>query len=237
MRYSKQHEREEARLLRKGAARSWIGLLLSWLPVVGLLFAVGGFLRCKVRLTHRYRRKRAWCMVLASVALVAAIGLNMAELWVYSRDTQVLDRIGQKAWTLVVGKSADITASGAGGTDYPDMETAGLGYADGMLQEESDGLDGDFTGWDDGFDWNAWNDDSNVQIVGGDEWSGEVDAEWYIDDSWDFDADGLFWPEDTLSEPEEGLDWDLDAAFAAQEEQDKEGLHIGKGEVILPLTE
>ena len=232
MKYSKQHEREEARLLRKGHVRSWIGLLLSWLPLVGLLFAAGGFFRCKVRLTRKHRRRRAAYLAFAALVMAVAVGLNMAELYVYSRDPGILDRIGQKAWRFVVGKNADVTDGT--GTEYPDMDTAGLGVVDG-LQEESDGLDGDFTGWDDGFDWDAWNDDGWTDVTG-DEWTDDG-AEWYIDDSWDFDADGLFWPEDTPSEADEGLDWDLDALFDAEFPEAGESLNVGKGETILPLSE
>ena len=78
MKFSKQHERDEARLLRKGHVHSWIGLALCWLPVVGLLFAAGGFFRCKVRLTRKHRRRRAACLAFASVALAVAIAANRA---------------------------------------------------------------------------------------------------------------------------------------------------------------
>jgi len=245
MKFSKQHEREEARLLRKGHVRSWIGLLLSWVPLVGLLFAAGGFLRCKVRLTRRYRRKRSGYLLFASIALVIAIGANMAELWVYSRDPQIVERVGQRVWRFVVGENAVTPGSDvvSGGTDYPDMDSAGLGYVGG-LQEESDGLDGDFTGWDDDFDWDNWgdwDDDSQFPTDDGLEWSGEADADWFFDDSWDFDADDLFLTDDDFPEgADDGLDWDLDALFDEAFPEDADAgktLNVGKGETILPLSE
>lgn len=213
IKFSKSHEREEARLLRKGFVRSWIGLLLCWLPVAGLLFAIGGFVRTIVRLTRKYRVRRRIYLAFSFLVLTVCISALMGEIWIYSRDPGVLDRLGSQAWTFMTGQNADpiSTPAPGSGTNYTDMDTAGLGVTSptGELQEESDGLSEgdieDWQTWDENFDWESWEDSEEWSDAEADDslvWDAELDDAdfWTEEDDWFFEDDANLGDESVFNE-------------------------------------
>jgi len=145
MRFTKTHEREEGRLLRRGFAHSCTGLALCWLPPVGLLFAVSGFLRVMVRLTKRHRKKRKACLAFAFLSLTVCIGVLLGEIWVYSRDPEILERTGQQVWTFIVGEeNAGALSPKEQGTEFEDMDEAGFGLTETVGTENDLWLEEDF---------------------------------------------------------------------------------------------
>lgn len=252
MKFSKSHEREEARLMRKGFLHSLAGLLLCWLPGVGLLLAISGFVRVMVRITRKFRARRRAYLAFSVIALLLCTGALLGEVWVYSRDPAILNRIGKSAWAFVTGQqSAPDDATVPAGTAYTDMDTAGLGATDGLTQE-SDGLttEDDWQTWDDDFDWAQWESSGE-----GADLASQDDA-WLIDDSeLNYSGDTLSEPlGDTLSEPlggtsdavgsQDGLEW-LDEDENGVVWLDANGqplppetsLNVGPGEFLAPVRE
>jgi len=253
MRFTKSHEREEGRLLRRGFAHSCTGLALCWLPVVGLLFAASGFLRVMVRLTRRHRKTRKAYLVFSFLSLAVCTGVLLGEIWVYSRDPEILSRTGQQIWTFMVGEeNAGALSGDVQGTEYDDMDEAGFGLTETTGTEDENWADEDFTGWDDDFDWAAWEDEN---------WDTEA-LETFEDEDWVFDEDELDWGGENGWDDE---DWDDDALWLQEDAQPdlsglteeeaawladegdifgesatettEEFLSMGKGESILPPTE
>lgn len=265
MRFTKSHEREEGRLLRRGYAHSWAGLLLCWLPVVGLLLSASGFIRVMVRLTRRHRKRRRAYLVFSFIALAVCTGMLLGEIWVYSRDPEILDRTAQQVWTFIVGEENASTAAqnGADGISYGDMDSAGLGVADDIWPADGDWDDWSEDDWaaegfaeaEDGFDWAAW-EEAEWGLEGmdtaGEDWSyTESDLGWGDDDFW-LDAqwsDEELSEEDSLTAAEDDLSAlsEEEAAWLADESSsilgessapaDAGSASVGKGEMILPPLE
>lgn len=235
MRFTKAHEREEGRRLRKGFLHSCAGLALCWLPFVGLALAVSGFWRVLVRLTKRHRKKRAAGLVFSFLCLALCTGALLGEIWVYSRDPDILSRTGRQIWTFMVGEenAGVLSAQQNSGTLYEDMDSAGLGLTDTM-GTENDSLrpeEDDLSAWEDDFDWEAWENDAFADNF---TWS---------DEAWEDDP---FWTEDEPAQDDPGAilgetgpaQGDLSAFIGESSSAQAENtMHMGKGERILPPTE
>lgn len=257
MKFTKSHEREEGRLLKRGFVHSCIGLTTCWLPLVGLLFSASGFIRIMVRLTRRHRRRRKKCLVFSFLVLALCTAMLLGEIWVYSRDPDILSRTANQVWTFIVGEENAGALSTPSGTEYDNMDSAGLGVMD------SDALDDEFN-WDeewteedwasleDEFDWSAWEDaewDTENTQDAWDDWAFSEndlawsDGDWYAED-W---SDEDLWLEDEssqedlsgLSEEEiawltgESDEWLGESSSSAGEDS----LRIGTGEAIVAPTE
>lgn len=256
MRFTKSHEREEGRLLRRGFVHSWAGLLLCWLPVVGLLFSVSGFWRVMVRLTKRHRKRRKAYLAFSFIALFVCTGVLLGEIWFYSRDPEILDRTAQQAWEFIVGEeNASVPADeSAHGVEYGDMDNAGFGLTDENWLDEGDWTEEDwavqgFAEAEADFDWAAWEEE---------EWGLEGDAEFTEDDT-DWNEDEFWldeeWSDETLTAEtsltsaeddltaltDEEAAWLADEGTAALGETspaaDADSRSVGKGETILPPLE
>ncbi len=184
MRFTKSHEREEGRRLKKGFGHSVAGLLTCWLPVVGLLLSVSGFLRVMVRVTKRHRARRRGYLAFSFIVLAICTGVLLGEIWVYSRDPDILQRTAQQAWTFIVGEENAGKLSETNGTEYDNMETAGFGVIDTVgtqddIWAEGDWTDEDWAALESEFDWEGWEDEQ-----WGDEWSEEdwSEEDWFEED-------------------------------------------------------
>ena len=252
MRFTKSHEREEGRLLRRGFAHSCTGLALCWLPVVGLLFAASGFLRVMVRLTRRHRKTRKAYLVFSFLSLAVCTGVLLGEIWIYSRDPEILNRTAQQAWTFIVGEeNADaLDQSEPDGVVYDDMNGAGLGVSDDFWLDEGVWSDEDWTEEDwaaleEDFDWGAWEDEE-----WGLEEDGFAESDVWEDDFWSDEewSDEVLTAEDSLTAAEDDLsalsveemDWLADESatiLGESSEQAGASANIGRGETILPPLE
>jgi hypothetical protein len=125
IKYSRSHERAENAKITRGLWESLFGLLLCWLPGVGLILSVAGFCRQAVRMTEAYKVRRAFSLILASVVLVAAIGVFVAEAYLYSRNPNIVGETGLWLWQKVTGQEA------LPGTDLGEVPSA-----EGDLQPE-----------------------------------------------------------------------------------------------------
>jgi hypothetical protein len=128
--YSRSHERTESAKISRGLWESLFGLMLSWLPGVGLILSVAGFCRQAVRLTEAHRAKRFFALAFASVVLIVSIGALMGEAYLYSRNPNIVQESGLWLWKKVTGQEMLPGAVDAG---YP---AEGDYYAgDGQLEE------------------------------------------------------------------------------------------------------
>ncbi|MBQ4086341.1 MAG: hypothetical protein IJC54_07200, partial [Clostridia bacterium] len=157
------------------------------------------------------------------------------EVWVYSRDPDILSRTGRQIWTFMVGEenAGALSAQQNSGTLYEDMDSAGLGVTDTM-GTENDSLrpeEDDLSAWEDDFDWEAWENDAFAD-----------DFVW-SDEAWEDDP---FWTEDEPAQNDPGVilgetgpaQGDLSAFIGESSSAQAEStMHMGKGERILPPTE
>lgn len=256
MRFTKSHEREEGRLLKRGFAHSCTGLALCWLPLIGLLFAASGFIRVMVRLTRRHRKKRKACLVFSFLCLAVCTGVLLGEIWVYSRDPQILERTGDQIWTFIVGEenAGALSTGDQDGTEYENMDEAGFGLTDTTWTEDDTAwMEEDFSAWDEDFDWAAWEDETwnieNAETIEDESWVfDEGDLDWGDEDGWaDEDwSDESLWlggegAEDLSALSQEEAAWleSEDMGFLGESDsaQTEESLNIGKGETVLPPLE
>ncbi|MBO4367222.1 MAG: hypothetical protein J5859_00800 [Clostridia bacterium] len=214
VRYSRSHEKEEKLLLGKGIRRTWAAFLLCWVPVIGLLLSVSGYLRVMVRLTRKYRRKRAGALTASFLVMLLCTSVLLGEAWAYSRDPDIVNRGIRMVWTAVVGEE---NAS----RFFGEQENAADGTGD---PAEEDQKTGDAASEE--FDWDAfWNSDTS-------EWTDEDWAAAFGGDEWldwaDEDGDGFIPFEDVSEE-----------GFVQGPSEEGEGLgslRIGKGtKITLPV--
>ena len=256
IRFSKSHEREEGRLLRKGLAHSWAGLLLCWLPVIGLAFSASGFWRVMVRLTRRHRKRRKAYLAFSFIVLFICTGVLLGEIWIYSRDPEIIDRTAQQAWAFIVGEE-NVSApadEGAQGVEYGDMNSAGFGLTDGMWPDKGNWTAEDwaaegFAEAEDDFDWAAWEEEE--WGLEGDSAFDESELDWNEDDFWLDEewSDETLTAENSLTSAEDDLTaftgkeaaWLAGEGSAALGEAspaaDTGSASVGKGETILPPLE
>jgi hypothetical protein len=128
--YSRSHERAENAKITRGLWESLFGLLFSWLPGVGLILSVAGFCRQAVRMTEAYKVRRAFSLILASVVLVAAIGVFVGEAYLYSRNPNIVGETGLWLWQKVTGQEA------LPGTDLGDVPPAEGDPEEGDVPDE-----------------------------------------------------------------------------------------------------
>ncbi len=81
-------EREEQRALNNGMSRSIWGLLLCWLPLVGLLLSIIGFLKVAVRVTQQHRVRYVAFFTLSFIILAINIGTITGGIWVLTQRSE-----------------------------------------------------------------------------------------------------------------------------------------------------
>lgn len=143
--YSKSHEREEREKMGRGFWHSLFGLLFCWVPGLGLLLSVSGFVRQIVRITEKYRVRLALYLLFAIISLVLCVGVFVAEVYQYSRDPDMPQKVMADVWQTLTGQSElPWEAGGSGeGTDYTGYEQPGLGVLDGYSGDGSMDPEGD----------------------------------------------------------------------------------------------
>lgn len=145
---SRSQDREERTKMGQGMIFAVAGLVLCWLPVVGLLLSIIGFIKLAVRITQRHKKRLVVYTIVGLLSLVVSTGALLGEVWVYSRNPNVLEEVKLWTWTKLTGQT---TLPGqqalTGGTDYTGLDYPGLGaeYQEGVL----DSGEGDAGGTDD----------------------------------------------------------------------------------------
>ena len=127
---SKGQEREERAKLKQGLLLAVFGLIFCWVPFLGLLLAVIGFLKVFVRITKRYKRRRTAYIALALSMLVICTGALMGEIYMYADNPNIIGDTGMWIFSKLTGMDV---LPGSGGQDYIGgthygPESAGLGY-------------------------------------------------------------------------------------------------------------
>lgn len=157
--YSSAHERDENRLMNKAFGHSIAGLLLCWLPLVGLFFAISGFMRMMVRITEKHRAKRTLLLLFSIVVMMGSIGVLGYEIYEYSRNPSIVLKLTNDAWTALTGEQV------------PPWEDAAAPNEDMSEPEYGRGLDP----YENDYDFNPYGDeDDGVDIP---------------DQDYDYDAD------------------------------------------------
>lgn len=222
------HEKEEKRRLSKGMKRVWAALALCWLPVVGLLLSVGGYLRVMVRVTRKYKRRRSACLVCAFLVMALCTGVLLAEVKLYSRDPEILSRITRTVWTKIVGEENAARFYPEDG-ESADDDTALTDWED----EWQFGFEDDFTEGDDlnGTDWSEgdWTDEEWDAMFGSDDWLTAMDT----------DGDGFIsfedeWPEGDIQDVTVS---DITEEDPTSPEKKAGSVNIGQGSKIVLPTE
>lgn len=237
--FTKSHEREEGRRLRRGFVHSCIALALCWLPFIGLLLSADGFIRVMVRLTRRHKKRRTRALVFSFIVMCLCTGVLLGEVWVYSRDPDILSRTAGRVWTFIVGEENADVLSSSSGTDYPDMDTSGLGVVDtdGL---STGGQEDDWAEIEGKFDWGAWEEsewgdgaETDAWFTGDDIPTGDED--WADDDLWLEDEDDIWLEDEGVFLSEEELEWlESDDMTWPGDDTLSGQMHIGQGETIVP---
>ena len=116
--YSKSHERDEVRKIKRGIIDSILALVFCWVPIVGLILSIVGYLRQAVRLTEEHTKKHKTGLVLSIVALVVCVSVFLFECYYYSRHPDVLTTGPRSFLEKISGQSL----SGGDDYDYDDVE-------------------------------------------------------------------------------------------------------------------
>lgn len=172
-RYSKGHERDENRRINKAIRHSLSGLLLCWLPFIGLLFAISGFLRVVVRVTRRHRVKKGVTTFLSLIVLALCLAALGAELYFYSRDPSLLNTYIHKAWYALTGEE-QMPWLEDGSSSYPDYglepEDQYADYGYDAYESDADYGEDESYDFDDAYDEDfddTYLDDFNAYMEGG----------------------------------------------------------------------
>ncbi len=145
--FSKSHERDENRAMNKAFTRSLTGLLLCWLPVVGLAFAIGGFLRMAVRLTNAHRAKRVLLTMFATLVLIASIGVLGYEVYEYARNPNMIADTVRVVWKGMTGEENppwEVPQDTVGYNDYSDYGFDPYAEGEDYDPTEDEDYDADF---------------------------------------------------------------------------------------------
>lgn len=141
--YSKSHEREEREKMGRGFWHSLFGLLFCWVPGLGLLLSISGFVRQIVRITEKHRVRLALYLVAAIISLVLCVTVLVAEVFQYSRNPDLPHDVLEDVWQTLTGQSELPWEAASGGTDYSGYDQPGLGVLDGYEGDPDDpGEDG-----------------------------------------------------------------------------------------------
>lgn len=153
--YSKSYERDENRKMNKAFFRSLWGVLLCWAPLVGILFAAGGFVRMCVRLTRAHRVKRFFLTLFSLIVLLAVLGLQVAGAYYIIRDPAIVEEGLTRVWTTLTGQETLPGRAPAGG-DFYDYDYNDDPYEDDVYSDSGDDAP-------EGDDYDADFDDSYMQ--------------------------------------------------------------------------
>ncbi len=104
--YSKAHERDESSKMGRGFWHSTFGILLCWVPGLGLLLSISGFCRQAVRLTEKHRVRWLLLLLYGLISLCVSIGAILGGLYAYSRDQQVFVKYATQGWHALTGQTA-----------------------------------------------------------------------------------------------------------------------------------
>ena len=223
--YSKSHERDEKRMMHKGVVHSWLGLLFSVIPFLGLFFSASGFLRIKVRLTQKYRRIRRLHLAFSFLVLLLAFTVFFGELYFYARDPEIVPRTWSTVWTYVTGEEPKAAAPESNPADP---------IEDGNVE-----------------DWEGWTEDPQAEDFDWDSWDPEAETEPASENltadaaDWVVDPDSINWNEDASSGEADdswflGEEDELPEGFfdeVAIDEPKSDTLRAVCGEIIKELTE
>ncbi|MGI6172958.1 MAG: hypothetical protein ACOYI8_03560 [Christensenellales bacterium] len=116
--YSAAHEKEERRFMRSGFVRSLLGILLCWLPLVGQMLSISGYLRQAVRLTRKHRVRLAFATIFAVLSVVVSIGALCTELYVYAKRPDIVEQVKTEAQKLLFAGAPEGGEYGEEGEEY-----------------------------------------------------------------------------------------------------------------------
>ena len=102
--YSKSHERDENSRMWKGFRHSTLGVLLCWVPVLGVILSTSGFARQIVRFTQKHRLKMAVFLLYGLVSLVIAVSAFTTTAYSYSRNPDLFRGWMDKGYRVVTGQ-------------------------------------------------------------------------------------------------------------------------------------
>lgn len=172
--YSRAHERDECAKMWRGFWHSTFGILLCWVPLVGLLLSISGFARQMVRMTEQYKKRLFLFIVYGLLSLMVSIGAIVYGLYSYSRDPDILSKATLQVWTALTGQKS--LPGQPAPTDYTGNPNPGLGtYVGAGLNDEGAPLDEGDLG--DELDQVPDNEADSVQAMGLDDGGAFLDDE------------------------------------------------------------
>lgn len=133
--YSKAHERDESSKMWRGFWHSTFGILLCWVPGLGLILSISGFCRQVVRMTEKHRARWVVLLLYGLISLCVSIGAIFGGLYAYSQDQQVFIKYATMGWEKLTGQTALPGQQPV--HDYTGNQNPGLGVlTDGTAAED-----------------------------------------------------------------------------------------------------
>ena len=173
MELSRGQEREERVKMGRGLRRSLIGLLFSWVPVLGVIIAASGFIKIFSCITRSYRVRRFFYMLLSFILLTATTAVLMYGIYLYVDNPNIINEAGMWVFQKLTGQEQLPTAGNGmqnyyGGVDYTDSANPGLGQDAGGWDQ---GLNYNFGGGEDDFPEDPFYEDDAYLDFGGEDWA------------------------------------------------------------------
>ncbi len=189
--YSAAHEKEERRFMRSGFVRSLLGILLCWLPLVGQLLSVSGYLRQAVRLTRKHRVRLAFATIFAVLSVIISIGALSAELYIYAKRPDIMEQVKTEAQRLLFAGSPE---EGMEGDELPMEEDEYSTDDENWVQDENG--EWRYVGEDDDEVNDGWElNEKGEWVYTGEDEQGTEDDGWVLNDKGEWEYTG----EDTQS--------------------------------------
>ena len=166
--YSKSHERDENRLLNKGFFHSILALILCWVPLLGLFFAISSFFRMSARMTLRHRVKRVLMTIFSVLMLILCVAVLFFEVYTYATAPEKFDDGIRYVWKMVTGQDELPWQE-----DYNDYSDTGfdpfVGDPDESYYDGDDPYDLDYDDGEEDYDEDYDSDFDDGELAGFDE--------------------------------------------------------------------
>ena len=127
--YSRVQERAEKRRIASGVKLSVFGLLLCWVPFLGVLLSSVGFVKVMSSTTARYRARQRSGTAIAALILAVSLAVTTAEVYQYTHNPWLLDDLG--SWVLDRLTGGDYSGS----YDYSNQYNPSMGMSDDLYAQ------------------------------------------------------------------------------------------------------
>ncbi len=89
--------------MKSSLIRSILGVLFCWVPLIGLIFGLTGFIGACRRVTARHKAALVLLTVFTVIVLALDVGVLTWETYAYTRSPKIVSMTGDTVWKLLTG--------------------------------------------------------------------------------------------------------------------------------------